>query len=70
MMWNVIALTALIVGVAALVIAIMGLVGVLAMKNSTHRLTYIDPTTQNFSDFGKEAKENLEKNNNPFESIS
>ncbi len=70
MMWNVIALTALIIGVVALVIAIMALVGLLAMKNSTHQISYIDPTQQNFSDFGKETKENLEKANNPFESIS
>lgn len=35
-----------------------------AMKRSTHQITYIDPTKQNFSDFSSEVKENLTKSDN------
>lgn len=45
------------------------LIEVEAMKRSTHQITYIDPTKQNFSSFGEDARADLAKSDDTLESI-
>jgi branched-subunit amino acid ABC-type transport system permease component len=70
MILAVIALTALILGAIGVVLGTICLSLVVGLKNSTHKMTFIDPATQSFSDFGPQAREDLAKSDDTLETIT
>jgi hypothetical protein len=62
-------IAALIISAVSLTIGSLALIGMLALKNSTHKVSFIDPTTQSFSDFGEKTRQELAKNDDTLESV-
>lgn len=62
------AIASLVVGFLGLIVGVFAAVQVLALKNSTHKITYLDPTKQIFDTLTDEQKEALAKS--PYDNIS
>lgn len=65
----ILAVCALVFSILAFCGAVYSIIQVEAMKNSTHQISYIDPTKQNFSDFTAETRAKLSTSNDPLETL-
>lgn len=54
-------------GIIALAVACMALIKVIAMEKSTHRVTFFDPATQEFTALTDEQKKALSES--PFDNL-
>lgn len=61
MIFEVMTFTGLILAVIALVMSIYSLIISIALKNSTHKVSFYDPSSQTFEDITDETKANLNK---------
>lgn len=69
MIFSIIAALALIIGIVALVFSFISLTVCIGLKNSTHKIQFIDPASQEFTSFGEDTKKNMAKSDDTLESI-
>lgn len=60
---------AVIFAVLAFASSMYSIIQIESFKKSTHQITYIDPTKQNFSEFNSETKAKLAKSDETLDTI-
>jgi len=62
LIFQVIAVASLVLAAIGILLGAIALVLVVGLKNSTHKISILDPNTQSFSEFNTDTKEQILKN--------